>query len=65
MLNRPVQPILFLKQLLENKLTENPAGAINGEIINEWIKLCYADASARVDEHGIIYDVPIPDRHLA
>ena len=56
-LNRPANPAQFVVDLLRQRLEREPI--LGAENINEWLKSCYADASARVDEHGVIHNQPL------
>eukprot|EP01038_Epipyxis_sp_PR26KG_P008567 gene8567-11577_t len=55
-LNRPAHPIQFCRDLLGGKLAEQSG---NGTVfkpdhINDWLRNCYTEATALVDEHGVI-----------
>jgi hypothetical protein len=59
-LNRPVDPIRFAVDVLQNKLNEKitaddeEGAAITPKDVNMWTQKCYSDASARADENGVI-----------
>mmetsp|Transcript_19770 Transcript_19770/g.21494 ORF Transcript_19770/g.21494 Transcript_19770/m.21494 type:complete len:477 (-) Transcript_19770:496-1926(-) len=53
-LNRPQDPIQFCRDLLGEKLAENSGAPFRPELITDWLRNCYTEATALVDEHGII-----------
>lgn len=57
-LHRPENAALFVKLTLDRLLAASD-GAVGPSDVNDWLKRCYADASARVDESGVIYDLPL------
>lgn len=63
-LHRPADPVQFCRDLLGEKLAENSSTSINGngsttstfrpDLLTDWLRNCYTEATALVDEHGII-----------
>jgi hypothetical protein len=53
-LNRPQDPIQFCRDLLGEKIAENGGAAYRPEVVTDWLRNCYTEATALVDEHGII-----------
>jgi hypothetical protein len=53
-LNRPANPIQFCRDLLGEKLAEQDSADFRPDNITEWLRSCYTEATALVDEHGII-----------
>lgn len=53
-LNRPANPIQFCRDLLGEKLADQQSADFKPDGITEWLRSCYTEATALVDEHGII-----------
>ncbi len=53
-LNRPVDPIQFCRDLLGEKLSEQSGSEFKPDQITDWLRNCYTEATALVDEHGVI-----------
>jgi hypothetical protein len=53
-LNRPANPIQFCRDLLGEKLADQTSVDFKPDSITEWLRRCYTEATALVDEHGII-----------
>lgn len=53
-LNRPADPIVFCRNLLGEKIAERTSDDFKADVITDWLRNCYTEATALVDEHGII-----------
>ena len=53
-LNRPANPIQFCRDILGEKLADQTSADFKPDNITEWLRSCYTEATALVDEHGII-----------
>lgn len=53
-LNRPADPVQFCRDLLGEKIAENVGNNFRPDLITDWLRNCYTEATALVDEHGII-----------
>lgn len=53
-LNRPHDPVQFCRDLLGEKLSENSGTNFRPDLITDWLRNCYTEATALVDEHGVI-----------
>jgi len=53
-LNRPANPIQFCRDILGEKLADQSSADFKPDNITEWLRSCYTEATALVDEHGII-----------
>lgn len=53
-LNRPANPLQFCRDLIGEKLAEQSSSDFRPELVNDWLRNCYTEATALVDEHGII-----------
>lgn len=51
---RPQDPVQFSRDLLGAKITERGIHGFNPEQLSTWLRRSYADASALVDENGVI-----------
>ena len=54
-LNRPNDPLQFCRDLLGVKIAERNGGDYRPDVVSDWLRNCYTEASALVDEHGIIH----------
>jgi len=54
-LNRPDDPLQFCRDLVGAKISERNGASFRPEAITDWLRNCYTEASALVDEHGIIH----------
>ena len=54
-LNRPPDPVQFCRDILGAKIAERGGTEFRPEEITDWLRNCYTDATAMVDEHGIIH----------
>lgn len=54
-LNRPDDPIQFARDILGAKIAERGGSEFRPEEITDWLRNCYTEATAMVDEHGIIH----------
>lgn len=54
-LNRPIDPLQYCRDLLGVKLADRGGADFRPEAITEWLRSCYTEATALVDEHGIIH----------
>eukprot|EP01036_Dinobryon_divergens_P060706 gene60706-80954_t len=54
-LNRPTDPVQFCRDILGAKLSERGVSSFNPEKVTDWLRFCYTEATALVDEHGIIH----------
>lgn len=54
-LNRPADPLQFCRDLLGAKLGERGGSDFRPEQVTDWLRNCYTEATALVDEHGIIH----------
>ena len=52
--SRKHSPILFCRQLLDQKIQARGGAAYAPEHATEYVRQCYADASANADESGLI-----------
>lgn len=53
-LNRPANPIQFCRDLLGEKLAMQPDPEFKPEDVTDWLRNCYTEATALVDENGVI-----------
>lgn len=53
-LNRPADPVQFCRDLLGEKLAEHTGTNFRPDLITDWLRNCYTEATALVDEHGVI-----------
>eukprot|EP01039_Chlorochromonas_danica_P000637 gene635-692_t len=53
-LNRPPDPVQFCRDLLGEKLAENSGNTFRPDLITDWLRNCYTEATALVDENGVI-----------
>lgn len=53
-LNRPANPIQFCRDLLGEKLAEQPDPEFKPDHVTDWLRNCYTEATALVDENGVI-----------
>ena len=53
-LHRSEDPVLFCRQLLDQKIQSRGGAAYSAEHATEYVRQCYADASANADEAGRI-----------
>jgi len=54
-LNRPSDPIQFARDILGAKLSDRGGTEFRPEEITDWLRNAYTEATAMVDEHGIIH----------
>merc|ERR1711991_624488 len=54
-LNRPTDPVQFARDLIGVKLTERSGGDFRPEALTDWLRSTYTEASALVDENGVIH----------
>jgi signal transduction protein with GAF and PtsI domain len=54
-LNRPMDPVQFCRDILGAKLAERGQVEFRPEQITDWLRNCYTEATALVDEHGVIH----------
>ena len=54
-LNRPSDPVQFARDILGAKLAERGGTEFRPEEITDWLRNCYTEATAMVDDHGIIH----------
>ena len=54
-LNRPIDPVQFARDVIGVKLTERSGGDFRPEALTDWLRNTYTEASALVDEHGVIH----------
>lgn len=54
-LNRPLDPLQFCRDLLGGKLSERGGTEFRPEQITDWLRNCYTEATSLVDEHGVIH----------
>jgi hypothetical protein len=54
-LNRPVDPLQYCRDLLGGKLAERGGMDFRPEQITDWLRNCYTEATSLVDENGIIH----------
>lgn len=54
-LNRPLDPLQFCRDLLGGKLSERGGTEFSPQQITDWLRNCYTEATSLVDEHGIIH----------
>jgi hypothetical protein len=66
-LNRPQDPINFCRDLLGVKIVQQTSVDFKPDAINDWLRNCYTEATALVDEHGIIKNkkIEVPSKSLA
>ena len=53
-LNRPADPVQFCRDLLGEKIAEHTGTNFRPDLITDWLRNCYTEATALVDEHGVI-----------
>jgi putative methionine-R-sulfoxide reductase with GAF domain len=53
-LNRPANPIQFCRDLLGEKLADLDNSEFKPDQLTDWLRNCYTEATALVDEHGVI-----------
>ena len=53
-LHRSEDPVIFCRQLLDKKIQGRGGSAFDPEQATEYVRQCYADASANADENGRI-----------
>ena len=54
-LNRPEDPMCFLRDLCDLKVSERGVEPYEAEHASKYVQSCYSDAAALADEHGRIY----------
>ncbi len=54
-LNRPIDPLQYCRDLMGVKLAERGDTEFRPEVITDWLRNCYTEATTLVDEHGIIH----------
>jgi hypothetical protein len=54
-LNRPSNPVQFCRDLLGEKLADLNSSEFKPELLTDWLRNCYTEATALVDEHGVIH----------
>jgi hypothetical protein len=54
-LNRPVDPLQYCRDLLGGKLAERGGMDFRPEQITDWLRNCYTEATSLVDENGVIH----------
>jgi len=54
-LNRPKNPVQFCRDLLGQKLAEQTDDEYKPDEVTDWLRNCYTEATALVDEHGVIH----------
>ena len=54
-LNRPVDPLQYCRDLLGGKLSERGGTDFRPEQVTDWLRNCYTEATSLVDEHGVIH----------
>lgn len=54
-LNRPTDPLQFCRDLIGSRLGERGGSDFRPEQVTDWLRSCYTEATALVDEHGIIH----------
>jgi hypothetical protein len=54
-LNRPADPLQFCRDIIGAKLADRGNAEYRPEQITDWLRNCYTEATALVDEHGIIH----------
>ena len=54
-LNRPQDPIQFVRDIVGAKLAERGGTEFRAEQTTDWLRNCYTEATAMVDEHGVIH----------
>lgn len=53
-LNRPADPLQFTRDLIGAKLGERGGLDFKPEQVTDWLRNCYTEATALVDENGVI-----------
>ena len=53
-LNRPANPVQFCRDLLGETLADQKDPEFKPDEITDWLRNCYTEATALVDEHGVI-----------
>ena len=54
-MNRPTDPLQFCRDMIGAKLADRGGTEFRAEQITDWLRNCYTEATALVDEHGIIH----------
>jgi hypothetical protein len=62
-LNRPSDPLQFCRDLLGSKLAERGGADFRPDIITDWLRTCYTEATSLVDENGIIHGKTVETAH--
>lgn len=53
-LNRPPNPVQYCRDLLGEKIADLADSDYKPDQVTDWLRNCYTEATALVDEHGII-----------
>lgn len=59
-LNRPVDPLQYCRDIIGAKISERTNVEYRPEQITDWLRNCYTEATALVDENGIIHGKNVP-----
>lgn len=54
-LNRPTDSLQYCRDIVGAKLTERGTGEFRSDLITDWLRNCYTEATALVDENGVIH----------
>lgn len=64
-LNRPSDPVQFSRDILGEKLAQRGGIEFRPEHITDWLRNCYTEATALVDEHGVIHNKTVEKAPLS
>eukprot|EP01035_Chromulina_nebulosa_P024610 gene24610-32052_t len=54
-LNRPVDPLQYTRDIIGSKLSQRGNNEYRPDQITDWLRNCYTEATALVDENGVIH----------
>lgn len=54
-LNRPTDPVQFIRDIVGAKIAERGGAEFRPEQTTDWLRNCYTEATAMVDEYGVIH----------
>lgn len=54
-LNRPLDPIQFSRDIIGEKLANQVGTNFRPDLVTDWLRNCYTEATALVDENGVIH----------
>ena len=63
-LNRPRDPLQFCRDVLGTKLAQRGGTDFRPEQVTDWLRGCYTEATALVDENGVIHGKQVGETGL-